>query len=231
MSDLSNDSLDESTTRKGLFITLEGGEGAGKTSQINMLAGMLAERGYKVLTTREPGGTKEAESIRNLLVQRDGGEWNAMAETLLLFAARAMHIEKVIKPALEAGTTVICDRFTDSTVAYQGYGRGLSLEKIYQIERTAIDGFAPDMTIILDIEAEEGLNRSNKRLAAEKGYDQTEDRFERMEIEFHNKLRQGFLEIAKKNPDRCFVVNAAQSMQEVYEEINAIAFAKVTGGI
>ena len=124
--------------RASLFITLEGGEGSGKTSQINRLAQALTERGYRVVTSREPGGTVEGERIRDLLVQRDGGNWTPMAEVLLLNAARSMHISEIIKPALDKGKIVICDRFTDSTVAYQGYGRDMSLDKIKEIQDAVV---------------------------------------------------------------------------------------------
>lgn len=205
----------------GYFITLEGGEGAGKTTQINRLAKLLTDQGHDVVTTREPGGTAEAESIRSLLVQRDGGEWNAMAETLLLFAARVMHIEKVIQPALDSGHIVICDRFTDSTFAYQGYGRGLDIDKIKAIEKMSVGDFKPDMTFVLDLDARTGLARSGKRLAEQKGYESTEDRFERMDVTFHETLREGFLEIARQDPKRCIVLDAAQSADAVFDTLKA----------
>lgn len=211
----------------GFFITLEGGEGAGKTTQINRLAKLLTDQGYDVVTTREPGGTAEAESIRALLVQRDGGQWSAMAETLLLFAARVMHIEKVIKPALESNHIVICDRFTDSTLAYQGYGRGLDIDQIKVIEQTSIGDFTPDMTFILDLDVRTGLARSSKRLSEKSGYESTEDRFERMEVEFHEKLRAGFLEIAKQDSARCHVINAANAVDAVFEELKELAMARI----
>ncbi len=212
---------------KGLFISFEGGEGAGKTTQINRLADYLSNQGKRVVTTREPGGTKEAESIRNLLVQREGGDWDAMAEVLLLYAARVMHINKVIKPALEQGQIVICDRFSDSTMAYQGYGRGLDKDKIKEIECTSIEGFKPDLTFILDIDVRDGLERSNKRLSSEKGYGKTEDRFERMEIEFHERLRQGFLDIARQEPERCSVINATQGVDDMAAAIRNLISAKL----
>lgn len=210
-----------------LFITLEGGEGSGKTTQINRLANWLTEQGYKVVTTREPGGTKEAESIRNLLVQRDGGNWNAMAEVLLIYAARVMHINDVIKPALNDGKIVICDRFSDSTFAYQGYGRGLDIDKIKDIEKTSIDAFKPDLSFILDIDVRAGLERSTKRLSGEQGYEQTEDRFERMDLSFHEALRNGFLDIAKQNSERCVVVDAAQDMGVIASEIQDTVMKKL----
>lgn len=198
-----------------LFISLEGGEGSGKTTQITRLAENLSKSGYSVVTTREPGGTPEGEKIRNLLVQREGGEWNAVSEVLLLFAARSMHIEKIIKPALAQGKIVISDRFTDSTLAYQGYGHGFSIEKIKSLSALAIDNFAPDLTFILDIDVKTGLARSSKRLSDADGNDKTEDRFERLDLAFHERLRSGFLEIAKGELHRCRVLNADQSPDDL----------------
>lgn len=206
----------------GMFITFEGGEGAGKTTQINRLGEYLTAQGRKVITTREPGGTKEAEAIRNLLVQRDGGDWSPLSEVLLLFAARSLHIDSIIAPALYNGHIVICDRFTDSTIAYQGYGRGLDVDKIRDIDKAVTGGLTPDLTFVLDIDAEKGLERSTKRLAGQQGYGGTEDRFERMDIEFHEKLRQGFLDIAKQEPRRCAVINADATLDEMFEDIKAV---------
>ncbi len=208
--------------RKEFFITLEGGEGSGKTTQINRLAEYLTSKNFKVVTTREPGGTKEAESIRSLLVQRDGGQWTAMAETLLLYAARVMHVEQIIKPAMHSGKIVICDRFSDSTLAYQGYGRELDLEKIKSIEETTIGDFKPNLTLILDIDVEEGLKRSQKRLNDSQDGGKTEDRFERLDIGFHKRLRQGFLDIAKAEPERCKIIDASQGSEAVFNDIKKI---------
>jgi len=211
-----------------LFISFEGGEGSGKTTQINRLSEFLNAKGQKVVATREPGGTTEAEKIRDFLVNRDGGNWSPEAETLLLYAARSMHVNSVIKPALENDKTVITDRFSDSTLAYQGYGHGYDLDKIIAIDELVLGGFKPDITFILDIDAEEGIARSTRRLAGEElGFDRLEDRFERLDIEFHHKLRQGFLEIAKQNPKRCHVIDATQSLDEVTAEIQAILEKKL----
>jgi dTMP kinase len=204
----------------GLFISFEGGEGSGKTTQINRLAQALVKEGHKVQTTREPGGTPEAEKIRSLLVQRDGGNWSPLSEVLLLFAARTLHVEKVIKPALESGKIVISDRFTDSTRAYQGYGHGLPLEKIEEIDRAVLEGFKPDLTFILDIDAAAGLARSERRLAGEHFMGaRTEDRFEKLELEFHERLRAGFLSIAGSDPARCRVIDAAQNLDSIAAQI------------
>ncbi len=218
---------DDDIEKRGLFITLEGGEGSGKTSQINRLSEYLMAQNYKVVTTREPGGTDEGEAIRSLLVQRYGGNWEPLAEVLLLFAARITHIEKVIKPALENGKIVICDRFTDSTIAYQGYGLGIEIDKIKSIQEMTIGDFVPDITLILDIDVKLGLDRSNKRLAGNIGYKQTEDRFERMDIKFHEKLRNGFLTIAENESQRCHVIDASENIDIVFDNVKDIILSKI----
>jgi dTMP kinase len=202
----------------GLFITFEGGEGSGKTTQIKLLADKLKAEGNDVVTTREPGGTSEAEKIRSLLVNRDGGDWTPVAEVLLLFAARSMHVENLIKPTLAAGKTVICDRFTDSTRAYQSYGHGLPIETVESINTMTLNGFEPHMTFILDLPVEAGLARAGKRLAQDAS---KEDRFEKLKTDFHERLRQGYLDIAKKNPRRCMVINADQSVEAVAAAIHS----------
>lgn len=212
----------------GTFITFEGGEGAGKTTQINRLAQSFTDKGYKVITTREPGGTPEAEKIRDLLVQRDGGKWSPISEALLLFAAREMHVKRVIRPALDDGHILICDRFTDSTRAYQGYGHGLDLSIIETLKETVLGGLEPDLTFILDIDAKTGLGRSERRLASEAlSIKQKEDRFESLDISFHEKLRQGFLSIAKENPDRCKVFDADKNLDGIAAKILKVALLKV----
>ncbi|MCC6597432.1 MAG: dTMP kinase [Alphaproteobacteria bacterium] len=209
---------------EGFFITFEGGEGSGKTTQINRLSRILTDNGRRVITTREPGGTSEGEKIRSLLVQREGGNWSAMAELLLLFAARTMHVEKIIRPALENGDIVISDRFTDSTRAYQGYGRGLEIDIVEQVNTLVLGDFKPDMTIILDVPPETGLGRSKRRLASEKFAEEgaCEDRFEQLEIDFHRCLRQGFLEIAQSEPERCRIIDATDTEDNVAAQILAL---------
>lgn len=215
-------------SKQGLFITFEGGEGSGKTTQVNRLAQFLTEKGRKVVTTREPGGTPEGEKIRDLLVQRDDGEWNPVSEVLLLFAARTMHVDKIILPALEKGKIVISDRFTDSTRAYQGYGHKFPLDIIEELNSMVVGDFAPDITFILDIETEKGIARSGRRIAAEALHiKQTEDRFEKMEPEFHERLRQGFLDIAKKNPGRCHVIDASLKPDDIAAKIQKIVTEKI----
>lgn len=198
----------------GQFITFEGGEGAGKTTQIKKLASFLETQGRDVVVTREPGGTPEAEAVRDLVVQRDGGDWEALSEVLLFSAARHEHVSKLIKPALEAGKTVICDRFMDSTLAYQGYGHGLDLDVIKQIDTIARNGVLPDVTFILDLDVKLGLLRSKVRLDGD-----TEDKFERLDIIFHEKMRSGFLEIAAQEPKRCRVLDATQDIETLFNEI------------
>lgn len=201
---------------RGIFITLEGGEGAGKTTQIRMLATALQQEGYDVLTTREPGGTPEAEKIRDFLVKRDGGNWTPMAECLLLYAARQMHVEHLIKPALAEGKIVISDRFADSTRAYQSFGHGLPLETIEEMNRLALGDFAPDITFILDLPVAEGLARAGERLNMAASQ---EDRFERLGQDFHERLRQGFLEIARRDAVRCHVIDATRTIEEIARDM------------
>lgn len=213
----------------GLFISFEGGEGSGKTTQINRLAEALTALDHKVITTREPGGTPEAEKIRDFIVQRGGGDWSPMAECLLLFAARVMHVEKVIAPALAEGKTVISDRFTDSTRAYQGYGRGYELDKIEDLNSLVMNDLEPNLTFILDVDPKIGLERSGRRLAAESlDVNQTEDRFERLGVTFHEKLREGFLDIAKREAQRCQVIDAMQDIDQMAEQIKAIAIERLS---
>ena len=211
--------------KKTLFITLEGGEGAGKTTQINRLGNLLTEEGYKVITTREPGGTAEGERIRGLLVRQGKEMWSAMSEVLLLLAARSLHVERVVKPALELEKIVICDRFSDSTLAYQGYGRGLPIEKIKTLSQEVLGDIQPDLTFILDIDPEVGLRRSTKRLASEgHGGETTEDRFEKLDLSFHQRVRDGFLDIAKSDSKRCHVIDASQSTEDIAAQIKEVIF-------
>lgn len=201
---------------RGLFITFEGGEGAGKTTQIKKIAETLRGQGREVVTTREPGGTPEAEKIRDLLVRREGGAWTPEAEMLLLFAARHIHVEQLIKPALAAGKIVVCDRFTDSTRAYQGYGHGLNLAMIESVNRAVLDGFGPDLTFILDVPVDTGLARAGGRLKKDGS---GEDRFERLDKAFHERLRQGYLDIARKEPQRCVVLDGLQPKEKITDRV------------
>lgn len=201
------------------FITLEGGEGGGKSTQAKRLASFLESKGIRVLLTREPGGSPGAEDIRQLLVSGEPGRWDAMTEALLHTAARRDHLSRTVLPALEAGRWVISDRFVDSTVAYQGYGHGLGAVRVQDMHKLANDGLLPDLTLILDLPVEEGLKRANHRGGGE-------DRYERMRIDFHERLRQGFLEIASKDPERCRIVDARKNMDDVAAQIQQIVAGK-----
>lgn len=203
---------------RGIFITLEGGEGAGKTTQIRLLSDSLRAQGCDVVITREPGGTPEAEKIRDLLVKRDGGDWTPLAECLLLYAARQMHVENLIKPALAAGQIVISDRFADSTRAYQSFGHGLPLETVESLHKLSLGDFAPDLTFILDLPVDAGLVRAGKRMAVDNSH---EDRFERMGGGFHERLRQGFLEIARRDAGRCVVIDATRCVEDIAADLAA----------
>lgn len=210
-----------SAPQKGRFITLEGGEGAGKSTQLRRLAETLTTRGIDVLTTREPGGSKGAEEIRALLVSGDTGRWGPVTEALLHNAARRDHLERTVWPALEAGRWVVCDRFFDSTMAYQGYGLGLGREQIAALQTLALDGFRPDLTLILDVEVQTGLRRAAVRAGGAVG---AEDRYERMDVGFHERLRQGFLDIAEREPERCAVIDADANLDHVQARVwNAVA--------
>jgi len=180
---------------RGRFITFEGGEGAGKSTQVRRLVERLDTAGIPALATREPGGAPGAEDIRRLLVSGDVARWDALTEALLHYAARRAHVKATIAPALAAGTWVVSDRFADSTMAYQGYGHGLGREAIDALHRLVVGDFAPDLTFILDLPVERGLARAT---AAARG----EDRYERMDHAFHERLREGFLDIAGREPMR-----------------------------
>ena len=195
-------------TKPGRFITFEGGEGAGKSTHVRRLGEKLESLGVDVAMTREPGGSPGAEDIRKLLVEGEPGRWDPLVETLLMFSARADHVARTIGPALSRGAYVVCDRFTDSTYAYQGAGRGLPRETIRRIEAIAIPDVKPDLTLILDVPAEIGLQRTVARL-----HDET--RFERFDLSFHERLRDAFREIARNQPDRCVLIDASKSPDEV----------------
>jgi len=200
--------------RPGRFITLEGGEGGGKSTQARRLAEMLERETGEILLTREPGGSPGAEQIRGLLVDGEVHRWDAVTETLLHFAARRDHLANTVRPALERGAWVISDRFADSTMAYQGYGHGVDRSAIADLYRICVGSLKPDLTLILDLPVEAGLARAVGRGGGE-------DRYERMDVAFHERLRQGFLEIARQEPARCVVIDAARSEDEVHAQIIA----------
>jgi len=194
------------------FITLEGGEGAGKSTHTRRLSESLRERGVDNIITREPGGSKGAEEIRSLLVEGEPNRWDVPVETLLLFAARADHITRTIKPALASGKWVICDRFTDSTYAYQGAGRGLDPKAIELVEAAAIGDFHPDLTLILDAPVDVALARIG-------GRDHDETRFEKFDRTFHERLRQFFQTLARREPERCILIDTEAPADEVSASI------------
>lgn len=198
-------------TMKGKFITVEGTEGVGKTTNIQCIASWLDERGIDYISTREPGGTALGEKIRDLLLDKDNTGMAASAELLLMFAARAQHLEKKIIPALATGTWVLCDRFTDATYAYQGFGRGLNCEHIKQLETLVQGNLHPDFTLILDIDPELGMSRVRARGQL--------DRFESEALEFFDRVRAGYRERANDNPSRYCLVDASSSLIVVQEHI------------
>lgn len=198
--------------KKGLFITFEGVDGCGKTTQINLLDEYLKQKGYKTLLTREPGAKGLGVKLREILLNYDG-EVSPKCESFLFLADRAQHVDCIIKPALEAGVVVLCDRHTDSTAAYQGYGRGLDLEEIHRLNHIATGGLKPDLTFVFDIDAE----TSQIRVGKEK------DRMEAAGIEFFERVRQGFLEIAKSEPERVQVIDASQTIEEIHKQIRELA--------
>ena len=200
------------------FVTFEGGEGAGKTTQIKRLGEKLAQAGIAAIATREPGGSPGAEAIRNLLVAGEVGRWDPTTEAFLMIAARRDHWLKTIKPALDQGKWVLSDRFHDSTRAYQGHGRGVSDADIEALRRLAIGETRPDLTLILDLPVADGLGRAQARLKAKAS---GEDRFERMDASFHERMRQGFLAIAKSEPRRCVVIDARADMDAVHAAVVA----------
>lgn len=199
-------------TARGRFVTLEGGEGAGKSTQLRLLADALRAAGLEVVATREPGGSPGAEQIRELLVNGAVGRWDAVTEALLHFAARRDHLTKTVWPALDRGSWVVSDRFADSTRAYQGYGHGLDLATIDRLYAVTVGDFAPDLTIVLDLPVEAGLRRAADRAGGE-------DRYEKMDLGFHRRLRDGFLAIARAAPERCLVVDADRPVAEVQRSI------------
>ncbi len=199
---------------RGRFITLEGGEGAGKSTQARLLAAWLGGKGISATLTREPGGTPGAEEIRNLLVTGAVGRWDPLTETMLHYAARREHMARLILPALEAGQWVICDRFIDSTTAYQGYGQGIDLGIIAELRQAVLGDFAPDLTLILDVSPA----TRRVRTAARPG---NEDRYERMSEAFHDRVRAGFHAIAQAEPGRCAVIAADKGIAAVSADIEA----------
>lgn len=196
----------------GTFITFEGGEGSGKTTQIKLLHKYFMDSGKKCTVTREPGGSPGSEAIRELLLTGSGDKWDAVSEALLFQAARVEHVERIIKPALKRDEVVLCDRFLDSTLVYQGIGKGLGVEYIREIHRMALGSFLPDVTIILDIAPKIGVERAKARAGKE-------TRFDNMDMKFHNSVRNGFLSLAKSDPARYIIIDAEQPVDSVHKSI------------
>lgn len=211
--------------QRALFITIEGIEGVGKSTNIAFIEDYLRRSGKALLVTREPGGTEIAEQIRNLLLSHQKESLCEESELLLVFAARAQHLNQRILPALKRGEWVLCDRFTDATFAYQGEGRGLSVEMIARLESMVQGALRPDLTLILDVPVEVGLSRVRKRGQP--------DRFEQEKSAFFERVRQGYLAIAAKEPERCAVVDASQPLKAVQTDIQSLLDQRlsVSGGL
>jgi len=197
---------------KGVFITVEGPEGAGKTTIVGMIARKLVAEGYDVLLTREPGGIDIAEQIRNVILDKRNTAMDPRTEALLYAAARRQHLAEKVLPALEKNQIILCDRFIDSSLAYQGYARGLGVDEVFSINSFAIDGKMPELTLYFDIDPEMGLNRINHHEGREV------NRLDLEEIEFHEKVREGYHILMKKYPERIYKIDASNSIEQVFKE-------------
>jgi dTMP kinase len=207
---------------KGRFITFEGGEGAGKSTQIRCLAEALRRRGYDVVVTREPGGSPGAEAVRHVLLSGAAEEFGVRMEAILFAAARSDHVEELIRPAIEAGKIVLCDRFMDSSRVYQGVTGNLEPEFIAALERVAVNGMVPDLTIILDLPTEVGLARARAR----SGGDQSApDRYEKEDASIHEKRREAFLDLAAAEPERCRIVNGNRPADIVAQDVESLVLS------
>ena len=201
------------TAKKGIFITMEGPDGAGKSTQIDLLKKYLEDKGYNILLTRDPGGNDISEAIRGIILNKDFTEMGYMTELLLYASARAQLVKENIKPALEAGTAVIADRFVDSSAVYQGIGRGLGIDTVYKVNEFALQGIMPDMTILMDLDAEVGLARKKNQAEL--------DRMEGESVDFHKKVVAGYRDLADRYPERILKVDAALQVQEIHDIIVA----------
>ena len=196
---------------RGIFITMEGPDGSGKSTQIELLRGYLEEKGYDVIITREPGGTVISEAIREIILNKDFTEMSSMTELMLYASARAQLVSEVIGPAIDSGKAVISDRFVDSSVVYQGIARGLGVDTVYEVNSYAIQGYMPDITFLLDLSAEEGVRRKK---------DQKElDRMEQESLDFHRRVVEGYRTLAEKSPDRIIRIDATLPIEEIYDTI------------
>jgi dTMP kinase len=212
------------------LISFEGGDGSGKTTQLKLLDNYLASRGKLCLSTREPGGTTLGEMIRKILLEAGKVEIASPTEIFLYLADRAQHVHEVIRPALASGRLVLCDRFTDSTLAYQGYGRGVDLDMLRRLNQVASHGITPDVTFLLDCPVEVGLSRTAQRNMNLKSGGSREDRFEQERADFHERVRRGFLELARVEPKRIYVLDASRPTEEVHHEIKKIVDQKLANG-
>ena len=197
--------------QRGLFITFEGGDGCGKTTQIDLLDEYLRNKGYKTLITREPGAKGLGTKLREILLNYDG-EVSSKCESFLFLADRAQHVDCIIKPAIEEGVIVLCDRHADSTVAYQGYGRGVNIDELKHLNNLATSGLKPDLTIVLDVDVETSMQRVGKE----------KDRMESAGIEFFERVREGFLDIAKQEPERVKVISSSDTIENIHKKIKEL---------
>ena len=207
-------------TQNSLLITFEGGEGSGKTTQSQILYNALKEKGFDVTKTREPGGTKFAEIIREILVQGESNKINNISELFLFAAARADHVQKVIKESLKDNKIVICDRFIDSTLAYQGYAGRLDLDLVEEVNKISIGEIYPDLTFILDIDPTQGIERAL-------GENNKETRFEEKDIIYHKKIRDGYMNIARDNPNRCVIISGTNDIEQISKKILELTLNKI----
>ena len=207
-------------TQNGLLITFEGGEGSGKSTQSQILYDTLIEKGFEVTKTREPGGTKFAEIIREILVQGDSNKIDNISELFLFAAARTDHVQKVIKKSLNDNKIIICDRFIDSTLAYQGYAGNLDLDIVKEVNKISIGEIYPDITFIFDIDPTQGIERALEE-------NNKETRFEEKDIMYHKKIRDGYLSIARDNAQRCVVINGADDIEQISKKILELTLDKI----
>ncbi|AGT30485.1 thymidylate kinase [Geobacillus genomosp. 3] len=207
----------------GYFVSFEGPEGAGKTTMIGKLESFLRERSFDVMVTREPGGVRIAEAIRALILNREYTEMDGRTEALLYAAARRQHLLEKIVPALEAGRIVLCDRFVDSSLAYQGFARGLGIEDVWKINEFAIDGYMPSLTVYFDIDPQTGLERIRKNREREV------NRLDLESLSFHDKVREGYRELAKRFADRIIVIDAGRPLDVVFAETAAVVLSRLKG--
>ena len=209
------------------FITFEGGDGSGKTTQLKVLASYLTARGKSCISTREPGGTSLGKLIRQVLLEVGSQPITSPTELFLYLADRAQHIDEVVLPALEQGKIVLCDRHTDSTLAYQGYGRGIDLGLLRSLNDIASRGIQPDLTLLFDCPVEIGLSRTAQR-QSQTVSGRNEDRFEKEKIEFHERVRRGFLELARAEPQRFRIIDATRTVEEIAQDIKHIVDRELT---